>query len=337
MNETMTILDQLEQSQPQIVTRFKKIIENNELAHAYLFAGPSGAGKFQLAQWIAMRLFCLHVENNQPDETCEECQRILSGNHPDIVEVEPDGRQIKVDQVRYLKSEFSKSAVEGSIKIFMIKQADKMTVNAANSLLKFLEEPEGDFIAFLMTANKSSILPTIQSRSQSVEFLPISKTRLIELLQKDGITKSQSQFASGLTNSIDQIKLWLEDDWLDNAQKAVIDWYVLLGNHDLQSFIAVQKEMMPLAKQRDRQQTMLDMIMLIWRDTIIEANQRDTGEISYQAATAQIEQVVGKTATKKITNIAQLTLELRRKLDQNISFQNIVEQLTIKILDTLRG
>jgi len=337
MSEVSTIFNQLEQEQPHIISRFKHIIKNDELAHAYLFVGPSGSGKYQLAEWLAMRLFCLHVENNQPDETCEECQRILSGNHPDIVEIEPDGRQIKVDQVRYLKSEFSKSAVEGSTKIFMIKQADKMTVNAANSLLKFLEEPDGDFFAFLMTENKSSILPTIQSRSQSVEFLPISKARLVEFLINEGISKSQAEFATGLTNSVDQIKQWIEDDWLDQAQAAVINWYQAIGNHDLQSFITVQREIVPLAKERYRQQTILDMIMLIWRDTIIKANQHDNAEISYQSANELIQVTVDKTASRKITQVAQLTLELRRKLDQNISFQNVLEQLTIKILDILRG
>ena len=128
-----------EKLQPAIITRFQKILLNKELAHASLFVGPGGSGKMSIAQWLSLRLFCLHPQDNKPDLTCDECQRILSGNHPDIVYAAPEGRQIKVDEIRHLKAEFSKSAVEGNKKIFIIKDADKMTNGAANSLLKFIE------------------------------------------------------------------------------------------------------------------------------------------------------------------------------------------------------
>ena len=73
--------------------------------------------------WLALRLFCLHLQNGEPDLTCPECQRILSGNHPDVVVAKPEGRQIKVDEIRHLKDEFTKSAVEGTKKLFVIHDA----------------------------------------------------------------------------------------------------------------------------------------------------------------------------------------------------------------------
>lgn len=104
---------QAERLQPLIVKQLQTVIKNHELAHAYLFVGPTGSGKSQLAMWLALRLFCLHLQNGEPDLTCPECQRILSGNHPDVVVAKPEGRQIKVDEIRHLKDEFTKSAVEG--------------------------------------------------------------------------------------------------------------------------------------------------------------------------------------------------------------------------------
>ena len=92
--------------QPGLVDRLKRVIDNQELAHAYLLVGPAGSGKSEVARWLALRLFCLHPQNNEPDLICPECQRILSGNHPDVVVAALEGRQIKVDRIRYLKSEF---------------------------------------------------------------------------------------------------------------------------------------------------------------------------------------------------------------------------------------
>lgn len=128
--------------QPEITARFASLIERGALAHAYLLVGNVNMGTVALATEVALRLFCPHQDDQgHPDRTCPECQRILSGNHPDVVVARPEGRQIKVDQVRYLKAEFSKTGVEGEKKVFIIEGAETLTGSAANSLLKFIEEP----------------------------------------------------------------------------------------------------------------------------------------------------------------------------------------------------
>lgn len=323
--------------QQPIVARFKAAIGQQELAHAYLLVGPSGAGKTQLAQWVAMRLFCLHVDDHgNPDGTCEECQRIKHRIHPDVIMVAPDGRQIKVDQIRFLKSEFSKSAVEGNQKVFIVQEADKMTTSAANSLLKFLEEPTSSFVAFLITTNKGAILPTVQSRTQVIEFPPLPLAEFKQLLSANGIDREVIDVASGLTNSLEMVQQWMENDWLKQAQAAVLDWYRLVAIGDMRAFIAVGQQIMPVADNRDHQQTILDMLMLVWRDTMMSVNQ-NTERVSFKMAARTIEQIGQKYSGAVITGAAQLTLQTRRALDQNIGFQNIVEELTIKIINELSG
>lgn len=332
-----TILETINENQPQLVHQFELAIEHDELAHAYLLVGPSGVGKTQLAQWVAMRLFCLHVKDGQPDGTCEECHRISAQLHPDVLLIEPDGRQIKVDQVRYLKAEFSKSAVEGSKKIFIIRDADKMTVSAANSLLKFLEEPSGDFVAFLLTTNKSAILPTIQSRTQVVDLPPLNGDAFTALLQQQGIPAQVQVLAANLTSSVIDVNELMQDDWLIDAKTAIEQWYQAVSQADMRAFVLVQTDIMKLANNREHQQMLLTMIMLIWRDTMFVANQtKATIKISYQAVLPAINQAIERYGNRKITMVAQLTLATRKLLDQNISFQNIVEQLTIQIVNQLK-
>lgn len=133
------------------------------LAQSYLFVGPKGAGKLALAEWIALRLFCQHVQDGAPCGECPECERILNHNHPDVMMLKTSTQSIKVDDIRNLKQEMSKTGVEGNQRVFIVEDADKMTAGAANSLLKFFEEPVPGMTVILTATAKNQLLPTITS------------------------------------------------------------------------------------------------------------------------------------------------------------------------------
>lgn len=330
-------LTRAEQLQPTIVARFKKILKNKELAHAYLLVGPGGAGKMSIARWLALRLFCLHPQDNEPDMTCAECQRIISGNHPDIVIAAPKGRQIKVDEIRHLKAEFTKSAMEGDKKLFIIRDADKMTTGAANSLLKFIEEPSAGVYIIMMTTNKSALLPTIRSRTQVIELPPLKRTALLNVLADHDIPASQRQIAVGITDSVTTIESWQEDNWFGNAIDAVLQWYKDTAKPDMVGFVDVQTNLVKLATDRDRQQIILDLMTLIWRDTLMVATGITAADrLHFNNASSELQATAGRFTASKILAASQLTLETRHMLQQNISFQNIAEQLTIRLVQTLR-
>lgn len=106
--------------------------------------------------------------------------------------VEPQGQIIKTDIIRQLTREFSQSSFEGHAQVFIIRDADKMHVNAANSLLKFIEEPQSQIYIFLLTADDSRILPTIKSQAQLFYF-PKNKAYLEDLLQREGLLLTQAK------------------------------------------------------------------------------------------------------------------------------------------------
>ena len=323
--------------QPQLVKRLQGLIDHNELAHAYLLVGPSGSGKKLLAQWVTLRLFCLSPVNSQPDLTCNECQRILSNNHPDLVVAEPDGRQIKVDQIRHLKDEFSKSSVEGRQKVFIIEDAEKMTVNAANSLLKFIEEPGTDIYIFLLTTNKNAILPTIQSRTQVIEFQPVSDEVGRELMTQAQIPDYLQPVIWGLTKSVDQAQELLENDWLSQVVKLLVPWVQKLAGGDWLAFVEVQTKWIPLAIDRAHQQVIFDLIMLVVRDLLFIKQGVATNLIHFQQWYQPLSEVVNRLSSEQILFISERTLGLRHQLDQNINFQNILEQFVLQCFTRLGG
>lgn len=324
--------------QPAIVERLQQTISNGELAHAYLFVGPNGAGKYELAQWLSLCLFCPNTKNGEPDLTCAECQRILSGNHPDVVIAQAEGRQIKVDQIRHLKAEFTKSGMESQQKVFIIKDADKMTVSAANSLLKFIEEPGPGIYIFMLTNNKNAVLPTIQSRTQVIDLQPLSKEITKQMLDEQSIPEYLRPVVLGLTDSVEQAAKWMADDWLTKAIDTVVQWYKELTNGDPVAFVDVQTLMKGLAGEREKQQVMLDLMALIWRDALVMKSQPELQTPLYFAQWQQIiSQGMIRYRVTQVIQVSQVTLEAHKLLEQNISFQNVAEQQTLRILQILHG
>ena len=327
---------QAERLQPLVVKQLQTVLKNHELAHAYLFVGPTGSGKSEIAKWLALRLFCLHLQNGKPDLTCPECQRILSGNHPDVVVAKPEGRQIKVDEIRHLKDEFTKSAVEGNRKLFIIHDAEKMTNNAANSLLKFIEEPGPGIYILMLTTNKSAVLPTIRSRTQIIELQPLQRAELEQVLTQNDIPRTERTVAIGLTDSVSEINEWRKDDWLKQAIGAITIWYQHVSKANMLSFVDVQTEIIKLATDRAKQQILLDLIALIWRDTLLIANGiTDDQDLHFLQSKDLMVNTANSYSISSLLTVSQETLTSRHLLDQNMAFQNVTEQLTIKIVQAL--
>lgn len=319
--------------QPELTARFTRLIKRGTLAHAYLLVGPAGSGKQALADWVALSLFCSHRREGAPDGTCPECQRILAGNHPDVVVAKPEGRTIKVDQLRHLKAEFTKRGVEGNQKVFIIDGADRLTTGAANSLLKFIEEPGAGIYIFLLTANKQAVLPTIQSRTQVVELRPLNPAARADQLAAAGVPTRLQPLATALELAPDQLAQLVSDDWLTTSVTAVGQWLQELAAGDPMAFVDVQVALVKQASDRLRQLVVLDLVALAWRDLLLMKNQApDSGSARFTGWQRELEQAARRLTASQVLAACTLTLECRHLLDQNISFQNVLEQLTLRIL-----
>ncbi len=321
-------------NQPQIFKQFMKLVAKNELSHAYLLTGEEGAGQFDVAMGVAMRLFCTNVTSDGfPCGKCAECERIMNRDHPDVIITEPSGLSIKVDQIRHVKSEFTKSAVEGSQKVFIISDADKMTTGAANSLLKFIEEPTGNVVSFLISQNRNLVLPTIVSRTQVVEFPSISKDLMIQQLREAGVLPSQINLLLSMTNSRSEIMQWLADDWFTSLQKAVSKWFTYLVKRDSAAMPYIQMAIMPLVTNRDRQRVILSMMVSIFDETLkAKYGTLQKADVKFPESQAEIQQAANKWTSDQLMGALDELLNTFRSMAVNVSFQNILESTTLRIL-----
>lgn len=304
----------LAQNQPLVYSQIKKSVEHGRLAHAYLFEGDQGVGKHELSLWLAKRLFCTQVVDNEPCNECNNCLRIAAGEHPNLWQIKPDGQSIKVDQIRQLQQEFVRSGFESRLQFFTISHADKMNASAANSLLKFLEEPAGSFVAILETDSPGKILPTIQSRCQILHFAPLNTQALVAKLVHTGIGTESATLLAALTNSYQKAVEISQEEWFNEAKAAVSQWYLYLANNDLMAFVYVQKKLTALAKEKERQQLLLQMLMQHFRQARSKLLNGDV------------------LALKENTRRIELLLEAEQKLGANVSFQNVCEQLVLRMI-----
>ena len=142
------------------------------LAHAYLLRGKRGVGKFQFAKALSAWCLCHNPQENQACGHCKECALLQARSHPDFRILEPDepSKPIRIDKIRMLNEFSGQTAQQGGRKVIIINSAEMMNMNAANALLKCLEEPSKNMLFLLVSAHAENMLLTIKSRCQQLKF-----------------------------------------------------------------------------------------------------------------------------------------------------------------------
>ena len=202
----------------------------NRLPNAVLMCGASGVGKRTLADYLARALLCVS-EGERPCGRCGACKRVLSGTHPDLLApaLTPRDKTIKIDHIRELLEQLSRHSLEGGRRVILLKNAERMTAQAQNSLLKSLEEArEGDW--FLLTADQeSAILPTIRSRCLTVRIPPFEEKRARSILIDEGIGDAAAERAAELCEgSLTRARELLADEEDERLRRMVYDTFLAL-------------------------------------------------------------------------------------------------------------
>lgn len=166
------MLDIYETKQPVIYKVLKNSLSNDKLSHAYLFEELTHGQAYNVAIAFAKSILCPYNYSEKKNKcvNCTQCSKIDKNEFSELEIIEPDGLWIKKNQLDILQRKFKMKSVESSKRVYIINHAEKMNASAANSILKFLEEPEPNIVAILITDNRYQLLNTIVSRCQIINF-----------------------------------------------------------------------------------------------------------------------------------------------------------------------
>ena len=291
--------EQLKAWQPDQFDRFVRILEQDQLNHAYLFSGFFGS--FEMAQFLAKSLFCTDKVGVLPCEKCRNCKLIEQGEFPDVTLIKPVNQIIKTERIRELVGQFSQAGIESQQQVFIIEQAEKMHSNAANSLLKVIEEPQSEVYIFFLTSDEEKMLPTIRSRTQIFHFKK-QEEQLILLLEQMGLVKKKATLLAQFSQSraeaeklANQASFWT----LVDESERLLTWLVAKKK---ESYLQVAK-LASLADDKEKQDQVLRILEVLCGQDLLQA---------------------------RVRVILQDLLEARKMWQANVSFQNAMEYLVLK-------
>jgi len=294
--------------------------------HAYLLCGPRGTGKKSVARLCAMAAVCRCEEvSGRPCGVCGPCRRILSDTHPDLHTIVPEKgkKSIGVDVVRDTIAQVGVKSFEAGVKTMMIPQAELMTPQAQNCLLKTLEEPPENTVFFLITEQPASLLPTIVSRCRVLRFHPLSmeecEKRLIELGQPPQAARRKARMAEGCVGQA----LDIDDERLEMLYSVT------------QAVFSVRRpaDMLPVINQykdnKEQHKQMMDLLESAARDITLAQAGRNTLEDSGLAP--QAEAFARSVPLSGGLALVQAITKARMMMGSNVAFASAFETILLKI------
>ena len=319
----MQIGKYLKENQPIIFNTFVNSLKDDKLSHAYLLVGSPGTPLKETAVYLAKSIIC---DDRDPlaCNNCISCLRIDHNNYPDFIVFDGSKESIKKDYIRTIESQFERTAVERKgIMIYVIHLIENMTIEAVNSILKFLEEPRPNVYAFLTTNNENAVLPTILSRCQVLHLKLIDRKNVIKEAETYGVAKDDAEILSYFYNDPEMIFEYLRDDELSKpyllSKAAINDLLEALDKEDDREAIFISQTIIqPLVNSKESFRFFLDILGQFFEDLINIQNNNNITLSSYDT-------ILNRLATK-LNHIQESLLEIQRQrnlvnLNLNIPLQ----------------
>ncbi|MFH1413042.1 MAG: hypothetical protein ABIG10_03400 [bacterium] len=326
----------------KIISFLQRLIKLNKqgqtLTGSYIFAGPSNLGKKTALFWFIQSLLCERLNNEgQPCKKCQTCQQVKLKIWPDIhiINREQGKKNISIEQIREMIKKLSMSSFLDNYKIGIIHEAETLSISAANSLLKLLEEPNQKVLIFLLANNPEDLPLTVVSRSQVLQFRPIQAGLIYDYLVhthkvKRSIAKNLSQFVAGRPGlALDFLK---DQDKLDMHLRTARLLLESMGqdiNYRLQGLY----ELVGNAKGQkavDNASAVLDSWQNITRDLLmLKYDQADL--VQHQALIKELEEKKDKQSLNKLLYLQKQLIQAKQYLAANVNPKLTLEHIIINI------
>ncbi len=305
--------DYLTQKQPIFAKTFSNALSCKQIAHAYLVIGESGTPLKQTAIFMAKSILC---DGDGPfaDESCITCQRIEAGEYPDFRFFDGSEESIKKEQMKNVVLDFQQTPLETKgIMVYVVHLVENMTAEAANSLLKFLEEPSPNTYAILTAQNESKVLPTIVSRCQTLHLLLAPRSEVVEECLKLQIERSDAELLSFFDNDASLIlEKSQEEDYL-NAKKALERFLAAMNENSSQARYVMEKEVTPLLSGKPAARFFFDLLSVVFQDIVAYARGSSINLTAYAKIIADLAKKLPHVETSLLS-----VMTLRGEIETNI-------------------
>ncbi|MBY2231523.1 DNA polymerase III subunit delta' [Clostridioides difficile] len=292
-------------------------IKKNKLNNAYMFEGMDGIGKKKFADELSKLL--LDYENLE--------------NSPDYVLIKPDGNSIKIAQIRNLQSDIV-IRPHKDYKIYIINNAEKMTVEAQNALLKTLEEPPNYAIIILVTNNKESLLETIKSRCDIIKFSPIPIEDLKRYLINTGIEEERAQLLAIFSRGSIENALNLSQSSEFSMMREDIQQYIqIMLDKNIVEILNIPNNM---EKYRGKIIALLDMMINYFRDIILLKENVNKNMLINVDKLVFIQNMSGKISYSQLSKIIDIIEDAKSKIKSNCNFNISIQVMSLNIYEVIK-
>ncbi|MCR5791853.1 MAG: DNA polymerase III subunit delta' [Lachnospiraceae bacterium] len=317
--------------QEQILSHLQNAIAQKKVSHAYIISGEQGAGKKTIATAFAKALQCENPVDNDACGVCKSCMQADSGNQPDIIWVTHEKFSIGINDIReQINSDIGIKPYSSSHKIYIVPDADRMTPEAQNALLKTIEEPPEYAVILLLAETTETLLATILSRCILLNIKPV-KQELIEkyLVEHCNVTPESAKTSAGFCfGNIGKAVRYSQSEEFQELKQQVLK---LLTEMDVLDLAEVQEQFKNLTADKLDINDSLDLIQLWFRDVLMFKAGQDANQVIFKEDLSKIRKQASVFSYEKIENVIKAVDKARYRLKANVNIDVTLELLLLTI------
>lgn len=317
--------------QELIKEHLQNAIQLDKVSHAYIINGERGSGKEFVARIFAQTLQCEKGGTN-PCNECHSCKQALSKNHPDIIRLTHEKpNTISVEDIRQqVTGDVQIKPYSSRRKIYLINDAEKMTVQAQNALLKTLEEPPAYVVILLLTSNAELLLPTLRSRCVMLSMKPVENRQMRKYLMEElKVPDYQADicvaFAKG---NVGKAKSLATSEDFDNIKDEAVTVLKYIKEMEINELISAVKK---IAEYKVDIDDYLDILMVWYRDVLLYKATHDVNDLTFKDELKYIKKQASESTYEGIELIIRAVDKTKARLLANVNFDLAMELLLMTI------
>ncbi len=317
--------------QEQIKEHLQNALATGKVSHAYIINGEKSSGKEFIAKIFAMALQC-EQGGTEPCNECRSCKQTLSKNQPDIIYVSHEKpNTISVDDIRaQINNDVAIKPYSSKYKVYIINEAEKMTPQAQNAILKTLEEPPAYAVILLLVSNVNTLLPTILSRCVVLNMKPVRdalvKKYLMEELQvPDYKAEVCVAFARG---NVGKAKLLASSEEFENVKAEALSLLKYIKDMEIQEIVAAIKK---INEYKLEINDYMDIMSIWYRDVLLFKATNDVNHMVFKEEVQTIRKVAARSSYEGIERVIKALDTAKKRLDANVNFDLVMELLLLEV------